>query len=227
LIPAGATRPPLAQPTLCLITDRSLAKHRPLEQLIAEAVAGGVTMVQIREKDLPGDELLDLACRVRDAVGHEATLVINARVEVAVAAGAAGVHLPSDWLATDFARQAVEPAILVGRSVHSLEEVARAVGEGVDYIELGTIFPSPSHPGGLTQGLEPVRAAASTGMPILAVGGITAANAADVIAAGASGVAVISAILAAPEPRLAARRLMDVLRDAWARRPAPTRAAAF
>ncbi len=217
-----ATRPPLAQPTVCLITDRTLAGDRPLEELVAEAVAGGVTMVQLREKDLSGDELLDLAQRIREAIGGDASLVINARVEVAVEVAAAGVHLPSDWLATDFARWAVGPTMLIGRSVHSVAEATRAANEGMDYVEFGTIFPSRSHPGGASQGLEPIRAAAAVGVPVIVVGGITAENAADVIAAGASGIAVISAILADPNPRLAARQLADVVIEAWSLRRVTT-----
>jgi thiamine-phosphate pyrophosphorylase len=184
-------------------------------------------MVQLREKDLSADELLDLARRIRGAIGRSTSLVINAQVEVAAAVDADGVHVPSDGLAIDFARQEVGPTMLIGRSVHSVREATRAASEGVDYVELGTIFPSRSHPGGATQGLEPIRAAARVGVPVIAVGGITATNAAGVIAAGASGIAVISAILGDPNPRAAARRLADVVEAAWSRHPAPAGAAAF
>ncbi len=227
MTPPRATRPQLRQPIVCLITDRTLARTRPLEELVAEAVAGGVTMVQLREKDLPTAELLELALRIRGAIGRDASLIVNERIAVATEVGAEGVHLPSNGLATHLARQVAGGTMLVGRSVHNLPEVARAVGEGVDYVELGTIFPSRSHPGGAIQGLEPIRAAARAGVPVIAVGGITQANAADVIAAGAAGIAVISAILADPDPRSAARRLVDAVQEAWRRRPAATGAAAF
>jgi thiamine-phosphate pyrophosphorylase len=224
LTPPRATRPTLRLPLVCLITDRSLATNRPLEVMVAAAVEGGVNMVQLREKDLPQLELLDLALRIRGAIGNDAHLVVNGPIAVAVDASADGVHLPSDGLATHVARQSCGGTMLLGRSVHCIAEVAAAVAEGVDYVELGTIYPSRSHPGGPAQGLGSIAAAARSGVPVLAVGGITAANAPDVIAAGASGVAVISAILADRDPRAAARRLADAVHEAW-RRTHPAEAA--
>jgi thiamine-phosphate pyrophosphorylase len=200
---------------ICLITDRTLATDRPLEAVVAAAVEGGVTMVQLREKDLPPPELLDLALRLRGAIGNDALLLVNGPLAVAVDAAADGIHLPSDGIATHIARQTCGGTMLVGRSVHRTAEVAAAAAEGVDYVELGTIFPSRSHPGGRVQGLGPITEAARSGVPLLAVGGITDTNAADVIAAGASGVAVISAILADRDPCAAARRLADTVHEAW------------
>lgn len=253
---AWAMRRTLPQPIICLITDRTLASGRPLEEVVAAAVEGGVTMVQLREKDLPAPALLDLAVRLRGAIGRDALLLINGSLQVALDAGADGVHLPADAAlpltrlrgaarrsggpgataalqAPDEppvhqavgreSRVAVAPpaggydGLLVGRSVHSLAEIATAASAGADYVELGTIFPSRSHPGGTVQGTGIITQAARSGVPVLAVGGITGANAADVIAAGASGVAVISAILADRDPRGAARRLADAVREAWAR----------
>jgi thiamine-phosphate pyrophosphorylase len=221
LTPPRAARPPLHLPIVCLITDRTLATDRPLEAAIAEAVAGGVNMVQLREKDLPQRELLDLARRIRGAIGHDAALLVNGPLAVAVDAGADGVHLPSDGLPIHVARQACGGTMLVGRSAHRIAEAAAAAAEGADYVELGTIYPSRSHPGGPAQGLEPVAAAARSGVPVLAVGGITATNTAEIIAAGASGVAVISAILADRDPRAAASRLAAAVHEAWHRAHPP------
>src|SRR5207253_1231999 len=117
------------------------------------------------------------------------------RADVAFAAGADGVHLPSDGMPASTVREILGGDAIIGQSVHSVEEARQVSGSGVDYIELGTIFPSRSHPDGPVLGLAPVREAASFGTPVLAVGGISATNIASVIEAGAAGVAVISAIL--------------------------------
>jgi thiamine-phosphate pyrophosphorylase len=219
-----AGRPPLPRPIICLITDRTLVTDCPLEELVAAAVAGGVNMVQLREKDLPPDELLDLTLRIRDVIGSDARLLVNGSLDVAIDAVADGVHLPSDGIATAMARMACGGRLLVGRSAHNVAEVTAAASTGADYVELGTIFPSRSHPDGEVQGLAPLAIAACFGVPILAVGGIDAVNAEAVMAAGASGVAVISAILADPDPQDAARRLADVVRRAWQQMPPVTAA---
>jgi len=212
---APTHRRPLALPIVCLITDRTLVGMQSLDQVVAAAVAGGVTMVQLREKDLPTRALLDLATRLRAVVEPNASLIVNGRADVAFAAGASGVHLPSDGLPTEGARSALGASLIVGRSVHSGAETVEHNEEQLDYVELGTIFPSRSHPGGQVVGLDEIAAARQVGIPIVAVGGITPENAADVIRAGADGVAVISAILAAPDPESAARRLAVAVRDAW------------
>jgi thiamine-phosphate pyrophosphorylase len=173
-------------------------------------------MVQLREKDLPTRELLRLAMALRDVIGDRADLLVNGRADVAFAAGAAGVHLPSDGLPIEGARAAIGRAALLGRSVHSIDEARAAwAEEDLDYVELGTIFPSRSHPGGPVLGLEAVGEAAALGLPVLAIGGIDARNAASVLVAGASGVAVISAILAADDPGVAAEQLCRAVRDGW------------
>jgi thiamine-phosphate pyrophosphorylase len=228
---------------VCLITDRTLSPDRSLEAVVAAAVEGGVNMVQLREKDLPPDELYSLAHRIRGAIGHDALLIINGSLKVAIEIDADGVHLPSDAglsdpdpfppplrggireggstpnpsLTLEIARRGAGATLLVGRSVHSLPEVARAAADGADYVELGTIYPSRSHPGGAAQGVQAITQAARSGLPVLAVGGITPANAPDVIAGGASGVAVISSILADSDPRAAARRLVHAVQAAWER----------
>ena len=175
-------------------------------------------MVQLREKDLPTRELLALAVALRETIGDRASLTINGRADVAFAASADGVHLPADGLPTDGARAALGRSFIIGRSVHRVDEAERAATEDVDYLELGTIFPSRSHPGGPVLGLGVLRSLTSVSLPILAIGGIDAANAGAVIAAGAGGVAVISTILRAPEPGNAARALADTVHEAWSRR---------
>jgi thiamine-phosphate diphosphorylase len=113
----------------------------------------------------------------------------------------------------------------VGRSVHSAEEARAVAPDALDYVELGTIFPSRSHPGGQTLGLDAIRGAAGCGVPIVAVGGITPENAGAVIAAGADGVAVITAILGQRDPGAAAARLCEAAQTAWSQReltPSPS-----
>ena len=203
-------------PVVCLVTDRRATGGRPLDEVAAEAAVGGVSLVQLREKDLPTRELLDLARRLRavlDPLG--VPLVVNARVDVAFAANAAGVHLPADGLPVSGARAVLGDERVVGRSVHSADEAVAVGTEGADYVILGTVFASTSHPGGATVGLDAVHRAAAAAVPVIGIGGISAMNAGDVIAAGAQGVAVISAILAAPDPRDAARQLAGAVNDAW------------
>jgi thiamine-phosphate pyrophosphorylase len=202
-------------PLLCLVTDRRVSGERALEDVVLEAVAGGVNLVQLREKDLPTRELLDLARRVQAILApHGVPLVVNGRADVAFAVGA-GVHLPADGLPVEGARRGVGPDRVVGRSVHSAAEARQLAGADLDYLILGTIFPSGSHPEGPTIGIDAIRSAAGARVPILGIGGISAMNARAVIAAGADGVSVISAILGARDPRAAAQELRDAVMEGW------------
>lgn len=203
-------------PVLCLVTDRTLIPEDSVADVIAQAVAAGVTMVQLREKDLPTRELLSVAERLRAVTEGRALFLVNGRADIAAAVGADGVHLPSDGLPPTAARWVLGDRAIVGRSVHGVAEVRQTVPDAMDYLELGTVFPSRSHPAGPVLGLEPVREAAELGIPILAIGGITAESAPGVIAAGAQGVAVISAILGDRDPAAAAHRLSQAVRRAWA-----------
>ncbi|MDA8216736.1 MAG: thiamine phosphate synthase [Dehalococcoidales bacterium] len=210
-----ARRPALALPALCLVTDRTLSGADRLPDVVAQAVAGGVTMVQLRENDLPTAELSALAQRLKPLLGG-AALVVNGNADVARAVGAAGVQLGRHSPPTATVRRLVGPDMLIGRSVHSVAEAVAAEREGADFVVLGTIFPSRSHPGRPGAGLALVRAArAVVRLPIIAIGGIDAANARSVMEAGADGVAVISAIISAPDPRAAAAALARAVREGW------------
>ena len=211
-------KPRMPEPCLCLVTDRSLCGSDPgeLERRVALAVRGGVDMVQLREKDLPGGLLLELAARLRKVTAGTALLVVNERVDVAMASGADGVQLGEEGLSVEVARRLAGEGLLIGRSVHSVDGALEAQEQGADFLVVGTIFPTGSHPGtgaagpGLLSSL-----AGRVGIPYLAIGGVTAENAAAVVDAGASGAAVISAILAARDPEAAARELKQVLEAAW------------
>lgn len=218
----AAARLGLSLPLVCLVTDSRLVDARRLPDVAARAAAGGVNLVQLREKDLVTRELLDLARQIRQALDpFGVPLVVNGRADVAFAAGAAGVHLPADGLPVAGVRAALGSRPLAGRSVHSAEEARQAAREDVDYVILGTIFPSMSHAHGPTTGMEAVRAAANGTVPLVGIGGITAGNAGSVIAAGAQGVAVISAILGRDDPEVAARELCEAVRAAWNESPSP------
>lgn len=196
-----------------LVTDRHLAGGEDaVVDAVAEAIEGGVTAVQLREKDLPPEALLPLAQRLRAVTRNRATFIVNGPLEVALAAEADGIHLPE-------AASAIErPArpLLIGRSVHSREAAERAWADCIDYLIAGPVFETPSHADASPGGVDLIETiAAAVAVSVLAVGGITADRVPDILRAGASGVAVISAILEAPSPRDAARTLREALEGAF------------
>jgi len=199
---------------LYLVTDRHQVPERGLLELLEAALAAGVPAVQLREKDLTGRELYRLAIEVRELTRrYGARLLVNDRIDVALAAEADGAHLPAHSLPVAEARRLLGPDRLLGVSTHSVVEVVEAQAEGADFVLLGPIYDTPSkRPFGPPLGPGVLWAArAEIAIPIFAIGGVTAANAPEVLAAGADGVAVISAILAAPDPKEAARALLAVV----------------
>ena len=202
----------LTVPCLALVTDRSVLGGLSLEEAVAQAVEGGANLVQLREKGLPAAGLLALAEKLRAVTRGRAIFLVNDRLDVALACAADGVHLPEQGLPVAVARRLAGEGFFIGRSVHSVAEAVRAQEEGADYVQVGTIFASRSHPDQPVAGLGLLEAvAAAVSIPILAVGGVTAANVGEAMAAGASGAAVISAMLAAPSPREAARGLAQAI----------------
>ena len=207
----------LTVPCLALVTDRSALGGLSLEEAVAQAIEGGANLVQLREKDpdersLAAADLLALAEKLRAVTQGRALFLVNDRLDVALACAADGVHLPERGLPVAAARRLAGDAFIIGRSVHSVAEAVRAQEEGADYVQVGAIFASRSHPGQPVAGLSLLEdVAAAVAIPILAVGGITAANVGDVMRAGASGAAVISAILGTPSPREAARGLAQAM----------------
>jgi len=200
-----------ALPVVHLITDRRLAPD--LAGRADAALAGlapGCVAIQLREKDLGGGDLLALArrlaavCRARGQL-----LLVNDRVDVALAAGADGVHLPSAGIPPAGARALLGPAALVGVSCHSAADVRRAREGGASYASFGPVHETPSKlPFGPPVGVEALRAAAPLGLPLVALGGMDAARAPEVFAAGAHGVAVVRAWLEGPDPAGAVRALL-------------------
>lgn len=203
------TRAPI--PRLHLITDRQLARSRSLAATVALAVAGGVDAVHLREKDLGAGALLALALELRRAVPG-IHLLVNDRVDVAIAAGADGVQLPGSGLRVDVARSILGAGALIGFSAHSVAAAREADNMGVDFILLGTIFATGSKPGREPAGVRLIQAVrAEVAAPVIAIGGITAGNAALALRAGAYGIAVRAALLAASDPRFVAQRLSEVI----------------
>ena len=185
--------------------------------LIEDAVDGGVNMIQLREKDLPKEELLILARQVREVIQDRALLLVNQKVDVALASGADGVQLGEEAVSVEAARDQVGDRLLVGRSVHSLEDALEAEVQGADLLIVGTVFPTASKPGAAPAGLGLLsRIAGAVTIPYLAIGGVNRSNVAQVMKHGCSGVAVISAILGAADPTRAARDLWEEIQQASA-----------
>ncbi len=204
-------------PCLTLITDRRLCQSLSLEEAVARAVAGGANVVQLREKDLAAAQLVPLADRLRAITQDKALLIVNSRLDVALLCGADGVHLPEKGPSVAVTRRLAGDGFIIGRSVHSAEEAVKAQEEGADYVQVGAIFPTRSHPGLAPAGLGLLEnVAARVSIPIVAVGGVTAENVGQVMEAGAKGAAVISAILGSPSPGAAARRLAEAVVEAAA-----------
>jgi len=202
--------PRLNKLSLYLITDRRQTRGRPLVQTVERAVRGGVRAVQLRERDLDTRTLFELACQLRVASErYDAVLFINDRIDVALACGADGVHLPSNSFSVTDARALLGPDRLIGVSTHRPDEVAAAAAAGADFAVFGPVFDTPSKRAyGLPVGLDALADAvkAST-IPVLAIGGVTVERVGALLDRGATGIAVFRAILEADDPAQAAQAL--------------------
>ena len=211
-------RPGLSLPSLCLVTDRHRTVSGDLVATVEAVVTGGVGMVHLREKDLPAGDLLRLAQEVRDLTRDRALLLVNDRVDVALLCNADGVQLGEDALGVASARELTGADMLVGRSVHSIHGAVRAETEGADFLVLGTIFQTASHPGAFAGGLDLVRSVrARVDIPILGIGGVTDENVSGLLQSGADGAAVITALSMAPDPTAAALAMSTTMRLAYTR----------
>ena len=193
--------------SLYLITDRHQTGGRPLLETVEAALSGGVRAVQLREKDLPTAELYDLAWEMRALTSrYDARLLINERIDIALAVDADGVHLGINSLPVTAARR-IAPDLLIGYSSHGVAEAAAAIAKGADFITFGPVFPTPSKATyGEPLGLARLEQACSlpTGDLVFALGGIKRENIERVTAVGCYRVALVSDILAAPDPAAAA-----------------------
>jgi thiamine-phosphate pyrophosphorylase len=205
---------PSIESRLFLVTDRQQTKGRPLISALAQALKAGRPSIQLRERDLCAKELLALAGEIQQiSEPRGVQLVINDRLDVALSLEGAGVHLRSDSLPVSVARRVIGPCRLLGVSVHSVSEAVEAEAGGADYVVLGPIYETPSkHMYGPPLGLSTLEEASRTvRVPIVAIGGVTAARARDVRLAGAFGVAVITAVFGAEDVEAATRALLDAV----------------
>ena len=193
------------------MSDRRAVGERPLVDLFGDAARAGVDLIQIRERDLDDGALVALVRAAVAAVhGTPARVIVNDRADVALAAGAAGVHLRSDSIPARRVREMAGEGFLVGRSVHDEDEAAAVDAEGgCDYLIFGTVFPSSSKPAGhQAAGLPALdRVCARVSAPVLAIGGVSIARAPDVARAGAAGIAAIQLFAAAADLRETVRAL--------------------
>jgi len=195
---------------LYAILDRSVARGRDLPTLLEAVLAGGGRLVQLREKTMPLVELLPLARQLgRRCREAGALFVVNDRADLALAADAGGLHVGQDDLPALEARRLLRPGMILGVSTHDEAQARRAVADGADYVAIGSIFPTATKAGFQLVGPDLIRRVRPVvPVPLVGIGGITADNAPTVLAAGADGVAVISAICAAPDPEAATHRLL-------------------
>ena len=208
-------KPKFALPCLCLVTDRGRTESRDVLCAVSDAVDGGVGMVQLREKDYASGKLLSLARDLRSVTKGKALLIVNDRADIAMLSGADGVQLGETSLDVESTRTLVGSDMLIGRSVHSVEGAVEAESSGADFLVLGTVFETSTHPGAQIGGLELVRnVVKSVELPVIGIGGISEWNVDGVIEAGAAGAAVITAISMAPDPKGASCRLSAAMRQA-------------
>jgi thiamine-phosphate pyrophosphorylase len=202
--------PPRRIGRLHVVTDTTVQKRYTHEEMAALAVAGGADVIQLRDKRMHDEEMVVTARRTRARCADAgAILIVNDRAHVAKAARAHGVHLGRGDTPIAEARALLGPAAIIGATAGTLAQALEAQAAGADYVGFGHIFPTPSKRKDTPPvGIERLReVCAALRVPVIAIGGITADNAADVLAAGAWGVAVIGAVCAARDPEAAARAL--------------------
>lgn len=198
---------------LLVITDRESAPRRDIEEIAAAAFRGGCRWIMVREKDLDTLALIPLAARVvLAAQGCGAAVLVNGDVDAVLAADAHGVHLPHGRSVAE-ARARLTGFKMIGVSAHSLAEARAAEAAGADYVTLSPVFETASKPGyGPALGTATLsEVAGAVSVPVLALGGVTRANAAECLAAGAAGVAVMGAVMGADSPEAAVRDLLAAL----------------
>ena len=200
--------------SLYLITDRMQTAGRLLPAVVADALRGGLRAVQLREKDLAAGQLFELAVELRQLTRqYGAKLLINDRIDVALAVAADGVHLGKAGLPVPEARRILGRDRLIGYSAHSADGALQAQLAGADFVTLGPVYHTPSkaqygEPLGLSVLSEAARVVT---IPVFALGGVKHASVAEVLSAGAHGVALISAIMAAPNPRAETESLLQTI----------------
>ncbi len=213
---------------LYLVTDRDLCGKRTVEEVVLAAVRGGAGFVQLREKDLSTRDFVEEALRMREGLQpFGVPLIINDRVDVALASGADGVHVGQDDMPYETARRLMGPDALIGLSVEKWEDVVRAQILDVDYLGVSPVFDTPTKTDTRGRwGLEGLaRIKAFSRHSLVGIGGLHRGNARDAVLAGADCIAVVSAVCSADDPEAAARELTEIIHQALRERtPAGCRA---
>jgi thiamine-phosphate pyrophosphorylase len=202
---------------LYLVTDRALCGSRTVGDVVLAAVRGGAAYVQLREKELSTRLFVEQAFRIREILtGLAVPLIINDRVDVALAVGADGEHVGQDDMPYPIARKLMGPRAIIGLSVETWQDVQRAQDLDVDYLGVSPVFETPTKADTKSAwGLDGLaRVKAFSRHPLVAIGGLNRDNVQAAVAAGADCVAVVSAICSAPDPETAARELADAIRNA-------------
>jgi thiamine-phosphate pyrophosphorylase len=205
---------PVPQFDFYLVTDRSQTRGHDLLWVLEQALDGGVRAVQLREKDLDGKKLFDLAEKARDLCArYRAAFFINDRIDVARAVDADGVQLGQTSLPIAVARELLGPTAAIGASTHSLKEALDAERQGADFVLFGPVYFTPSKAVfGAPQGLAALKKIVENiALPVYAIGGIKPENVREVMDVGVCGIALISAIMAALDPKTASRSLQELL----------------
>lgn len=198
---------------LYVIVDRAAAQNRELAWIAERAIQGGADAIQLRHKTASARQLIEEAEQLlRVTRASKIPLLINDRVDVAAAVGAAGVHLGQDDLPVSAARRLLGPAGIIGKSTHSLQQALDAEQEGVDYLAVGPIYPTPTKPDAIHVGVGLIgQVTARVRRPLVMIGGVDRTTLPEVVAAGAICVAVVRAVCQAEDPKAAAEELKGIL----------------
>ncbi len=199
-----------------LVTDRDLSKGRPIEDIVAAAAKGGATIIQLREKECSTREFIDIGNRVKNILApYNVPLIINDRLDVALAIDADGIHIGQSDMPYEIARKYFGPDKIIGLSVESIQDAREAEALDVDYLGVSPIYFTPTKTDLKREiGLDGLREiSAFSRFPLVGIGGLNASNAADVIKNGGDGVAVVSAICSADDPEAATRELVKIVKS--------------
>ena len=201
---------------LYLVTDEKLSLGRGINYVVEQAVKGGVTMVQLREKELNTRDFINRAIELKKILsGYKTPLIINDRIDVALAVEADGVHIGQTDMPYEYVRELIPGKMILGLSVETMEQAAEAENYDLDYLSISPLFLTPTKTDlyrewGI-EGLKEIRR--RTEHKIIAIGGINSSNVTEVIKAGADGVAVVSAICSAPDPEHESRKLISIIKE--------------
>ena len=205
--------------SLYVVTDEALSNGRSHAEIAREAVQGGAGTIQLRDKKMSSARLYAAALEMAEICKNRAVFIVNDRLDVALAAGADGVHLGQDDLPLKAARDIVSPDFIIGVSISSVEEAFLAARDGADYVAVSPVFGTASKVYDTEAGcglemVSAVRRALPPSIPVVCIGGLSENNIPQAISAGADGIAVISAVVSSPNIKGAAERLLEIIRRA-------------